>query len=139
VQIDLATEFGERVTRRLINERIVWLTTVSSSGIPYPSPVWFLLQDDTVLVYSEPNTTKLRNIARNPNVALSFNSTVDGGDVVIITGIAAIEPDAVLADAVPEYLEKYKAGIASLGMTDHQFATTYFTAVRVTPLKLRGF
>ena len=139
MQIDISTEFGHRIAHRLIEDRIIWLTTVGASGIPYPSPVWFLLEGDSVLIYSEPNTTKLKNIARNPRVSLNFNSTADGADVVVITGIAAIEPDAVLANAVPAYLQKYTVGIASLGMTDEQFATTYFTAIRVTPLKLRGF
>lgn len=139
LEIDVSTEFGARVAHRLAEEQIIWLTTVSTAGTPQPSPVWFLWQENHVLIYSEPNTPKLRNIARQPRVSLSFNSTPAGGDVVILTGRAEILSDAPLADAVPAYLEKYRIGIAGLGMTPEQFATSYYTAIRVTPEKLRGF
>lgn len=139
LEIDESTEFGARVERRLAEEQIIWLTTAGADGTPQPSPVWFLWQEGHVLIYSEPNTPKLRNIARQPRVALSFNSTSSGGDVVILTGLAEILSDAPLADAVPAYREKYRTGIAGLGMTPEQFATSYYTAIRVTPEKLRGF
>jgi PPOX class probable F420-dependent enzyme len=139
LMIDQSTEFGARVARRLAGDEIIWLTTVGGGGTPQPSPVWFLWDDGQVLIYSEPNTPKLRNIARSPRVALSFNSTPSGSDVVILTGVAELLPDAPLADAVPAYLDKYREGIAGLGMTPEQFATTYYTAIRVTPERLRGF
>ncbi len=37
--LDMNTEFGQRVARRLAEERIAWLTTVDSSGTPQPRPV----------------------------------------------------------------------------------------------------
>ena len=40
-QIDTTTEFGQRVTRRLIG-LIGWLTTVSPADVSVPSPIWFL-------------------------------------------------------------------------------------------------
>src|SRR6266581_1156609 len=39
---DPSTPFGERVARRLRDERLIWLTTVDAKGIPQPTPVWFL-------------------------------------------------------------------------------------------------
>ncbi|MFQ5612516.1 MAG: hypothetical protein ACE5H9_10325 [Anaerolineae bacterium] len=41
-EIDLSTEFGLRVARRLREERIIWLTTLRADQTPQPSPVWFL-------------------------------------------------------------------------------------------------
>ena len=40
--IDESTEFGARVARRLREETVVWLTTVTPSGAPLPRPVGFL-------------------------------------------------------------------------------------------------
>jgi len=74
--LDDGSEFSVRVARRLREETIVWLTTVTPSGAPLPRPVGFLWDgDDNVLVYSQPGT-RIRNIARNPKVTLNF----DGDD-----------------------------------------------------------
>ena len=40
--IDTSTPFGARAERRLREEVIAWLVTVSRSGTPLPVPVWFL-------------------------------------------------------------------------------------------------
>jgi PPOX class probable F420-dependent enzyme len=137
--IDLSSEFGIRVAHRLDQELIIWLTTVRADGTPQPSPVWFLWIDQTVLIYSEPNKQKLRNIAQNSKVALNFNSDQGGGAIAIITGEAQIDPQAPPADQISAYLEKYRAAIANIGITPAGFAQTYSVAIRVTPTSLRGF
>ncbi len=137
--IDTSTPFGERVQRRLRDERIGWLTTVGSDGTPQPSPIWFLWDGETFLIYSKPKAPKLQNIARHPRVALSLNSDNDGGDIVILTGDAQIVTDTPAADQVGPYLEKYRAGIAGIGLTPASFGETYSSAIRVTPTSLRGF
>lgn len=138
--IDASTEFGARAARRLDEDEIIWLTTVRADGRPEPSPVWFYWDGETALIYSQPNTVKLRNIAVNPQVALSFNSAPDGNDVVVFAGIAKVVEGAPLATEVPAMLEKYQAGLASMGdPTAESFARDYSVAIRVTPTKLRGF
>lgn len=142
--IDTSTEFGQRVTRRLAEEPVVWLTTVSPHGTPQPSPVWFLpTGDDEVVIYSQPNTPKIRNIEANPNVALSFNATHSGGDVVVFQGEARIDPEAPAANDVPDYIEKYsergKDTLGGTGLTPERFAAEYSVPVRITLKKLRGF
>jgi PPOX class probable F420-dependent enzyme len=136
--IDTTTEFGQRVARRLAEERIAWLNTVDSNGIPQPRPVWFLWNGATFLIYSRPGTAKLRHIAERPQVALHLDGDGLGGDIVVFTGQAAIDLSAPPADQLPAYVAKYQAGFARIGMTAAEFAASYSVAVRVTPLKLRG-
>lgn len=137
--IDTTTEFGQRVRRRLDSETVIWLITQGANGTPQPSPVWFLPDgDDEIVIYSQRNKPKLRNIEANPTVALNFNATPDGGDVVIFHGEARIDRDAPAADA-PAYVEKYANGIAGLGMTPEGFADEYAVPVRVKLTRLRGF
>jgi PPOX class probable F420-dependent enzyme len=40
--LDESTEWGARAARRLREEIIGWLTTVSPEGAPQPVPIWFL-------------------------------------------------------------------------------------------------
>jgi PPOX class probable F420-dependent enzyme len=137
--IDTTTAFGERVVRRLNDEAIIWLTTVRADGTPQPSPVWFVWDGTELLIYSQPKTQKLRNIARNPRVSLHFDGNGTGGDIVIITGTARLAPDAPPADALPAYTTKYGERIKGIGMEPRHFALGYSVAIRVMPESLRGF
>ena len=84
--------FDERpdIQERLDGELVAWMTTVDAAGQPQTSPVWFLVQDEVIVVYSLSRTPRTRNIAANPKVCLNLNSTPSGGEVVIIEGIAEI-------------------------------------------------
>lgn len=137
--VDFSGEFGERAAKRLREEEVVWLTTVGRDGTPQPSPVWFLWEGDTALIYSKPNAPKVGNIARHAQVALSFNSDADGGDVVILTGTAEVATAGPPATDNAAYLAKYDRGIVGIGLTRESFAAEYATPIRVTPVKLRGF
>lgn len=138
--VDTSTEFGQRVLRRLESEVVVWLTTQGKDGTPEPSPVWFLREsDDEVIIYSQPNKPKVRNIEARPVVALTFNSTPSGGDVVIFHGEARVDPDAPAAADHADYLAKYNASIKGLGMTVQQFSDEYSVPIRVRLTRLRGF
>jgi PPOX class probable F420-dependent enzyme len=138
VKIDTTSEFGQRVARRLRDETVGWLTTVGPDGTPQPSPIWFLWDGETVLMYSRPDTPKLRNIERNPRVALNLDGDGRGGDIVILTGEARIDREAPAATDYPEYLEKYRQRFARNGMTPEWFAEAYSVPIRMTPTRLRG-
>ena len=136
--LDTGTEFGSRAARRPREELIIWLTTVRGDGLPQPSPVWFHWDGETFLIYSRPNTPKVRNIEGNSKVALNLDGDGRGGDIVVISGEARIDADAPPAHDVAAYIEKYRENIARIGMTPESFAADYSVAVRVTPTNLRG-
>jgi PPOX class probable F420-dependent enzyme len=138
LNIDPNTAFGARVERRLADELVIWLTTVRVNMTPDPSLVWFWWDEQTFLIYSKPDTQKLRNIARNPTVALNFDSDGQGGNVIVITGTARIDEQAPPVHQHPEYARKYAAKISGMGLTAESFGRSYSVAIRVTPTKLRG-
>lgn len=138
MQIDTSTEFGQRVDRRLRGDKVAWLVTVGPNGTPEPSPIWFLWDGQSFLIYSKPDAPKVRNIRRHPAVALNLDTDGQGGDVVVLTGRAEVLDQAPGIADVPEYVAKYAAGIKSIGFTPESMAATYSTAIRVTPTKLRG-
>lgn len=136
--LDFTTDFGRRAAERLRTEQIIWLITVGDDGMPQPSPVWFIWEGETALIYSQPDTPKIRNIARHPQAALHLDGDGDGGNIVVLTGRAAIAPDAPPATAHAAYLAKYDAGIRGIDMTPGSFAAAFSTPIRITPTKLRG-
>lgn len=138
LHLDPENRFHARVRHRLRHDGIIWLTTTGPDGTPQPSPVWFLWDGQQgVRIYSRPDTAKLRNIAARPEVSLNFDSDERGGDIVIFTGTArtVIAPSANL---VPEYLEKYHAGILNIGMDHAGFGAAYDACIEVTLERLRG-
>jgi PPOX class probable F420-dependent enzyme len=138
MEIDTSTDFGARATRHLEDDRIIWLATVGADGTPQPSPVWFLWDGDTVLIYSQPTAPKLRNIAQRPRVSLHFNCTASGGDVVVLTGDAAVDTGTAPVNENAAYRDKYADGIRDIGMTPESFAQAYSVPIRIKPTSLRG-
>jgi PPOX class probable F420-dependent enzyme len=139
ISIDTSTGFGARIARQLDDEVVVWLTTVAGSGTPAPTPVWFLWYGEEILISSQPEKAKLRNISARPNVAANFNATHSGGDVGVLTGTAVIDEKGLSDDERAAYNAKYAEPIAGLGMTREQFHDSYSVLIRITPEKLRGF
>jgi PPOX class probable F420-dependent enzyme len=138
-QFDLSTEFGKRVENRLLSEQVIWIVTVTEQGIPQPSPVWFHWDKGAIVIHSQPNTPKVRAIRANKNVALHFNATPSGGDVVVIGGTATLVDEGEVSTPTPEYAAKYASGYAELGLTNDTFAQSYSQLIRVEPSTMRGF
>jgi PPOX class probable F420-dependent enzyme len=132
--------FEERpdIQARLDEELIIWLTTVNAAGQPQTSPVWFLVEDESIVVYSLARTPRTRNIAANPRVALNLNSTASGGEVVIIEGRAEIVDAGQPADEDEAYVNKYEGAMDDLGMTAESFAADYPVRIHVMPTRLRA-
>lgn len=138
--IDLDSKFGRAVKRHLRDEYVVWLTTVDSNLTPQPRPVWFIWEDDSFLIFSQPKAHKVTHIRNNANVALHFNTDETGDKhVMIFTGEAVIDDNCPPAHKVRAYLKKYKKGIIDLNMTPEGFSTEYATAIRIKPTNLRGW
>lgn len=136
--LDFTSRLGRRVSRRLRVEEIIWLTTVDSRNTPQPRPVWFHWDGRTVLIFSEKSAAKLRHIAYNPRVALSFNTDEAGDDVAVLIGEAAIPEEPPSAARVKTYLRKYRQGMEDIGMTVPQFTAAFAIPIVVTPKAMRG-
>ncbi len=122
---------------RLQSEPIIWLTTVTPSGQPQSTPVWFLWQDGEFLIYGAAGGPKNRNITANPHVSLHLEGDGQGSGNVIFEGDAQIDPDGLSADAVPAFVGKYQSFIDSFGWTPKSFAADYPHVIRVEPTRAR--
>lgn len=135
--LDTTTQAGARAEKRLREEIIAWLTTVRFDGQPQSVPVWFLGDGESVLIYSQPNRQKLRNIRRNSRVGFNLNSNARGGNAVRVEGTAGIVDDVPPANEVGEYVRKYRESIARIGFDEDGFARAYSVAIRVMPMRWR--
>jgi PPOX class probable F420-dependent enzyme len=134
--LDTSTPAGKRVQRRLEKEIIIWLATSGREGRSHVVPVWFWWDGKTFLIYSLPGQ-KVNDIEANPKVALHFNTTPDGGDVVRIDGEASRLCRHPLAYLVPDYIRKYARLIKGNDWEPEGFSRQYHIALRVRPTRFR--
>jgi PPOX class probable F420-dependent enzyme len=128
----MAFELTDQVEKHLVNDQIVWLTTITSAGRPAPRPVWFVWDGKAVVIYSLPDAVKFKHIAANDQVSLNFNCTPGGGDVVVLSGRAEVPEDLPLPSQFPGLLGKYLEAIEAMGYTQDWY-DTYDRAIRVIP------
>ncbi|MDZ4767285.1 MAG: TIGR03667 family PPOX class F420-dependent oxidoreductase [Chloroflexota bacterium] len=134
----MTIEIPQKFAERLDKAQYVWFTTVRADGMPQPTPVWFIREQDGFVVYSMPDAQKVKNIRQNPKVALSFTESPDAEDYLVVMGEATLDPKAPAPATTSPYMVKYAQGIKDLGMTDEGFTTAFTTAIRVTPTRVRG-
>jgi PPOX class probable F420-dependent enzyme len=138
--IDLNSDFGKVVQKHLEEGYAIWLITVDSHGTPQPRPVWFIWEEDSFLIFSQAKAHKLVHIRQNSKVALNLNTDETGDKhVIVFTGEALIDTNTPPAHQVYAYMEKYKDGIAGLGMTPEGFSQEYSVPLRIHPAQVRGW
>jgi PPOX class probable F420-dependent enzyme len=122
------------VEERLRSDEMVWLTTVRPDGRPHSIPIWFLWESATILIFSRPNTQKIRNLRQNPSVTLALDDTKKG--VVILEGTAELLGQGDASVTLQAYGEKYREGLRRIGRTAKEFTMLYSQPIRVTPVRL---
>ena len=136
--IDTSTDWGRSAERLLRTAEVAWLTTLRADRSPWPNPVWFVWDGETFLVYSRPESLKLRHIARDPRVALNLNGGGWDLDIVVVSGTARVAPEEPPVDQASAYLEKYSSAIERLGMTVSEYTAAFSVPIRITPTGARG-
>lgn len=138
--MDLTSNFGRAVRKHLEHQYVIWLTTIDSRLTPQPRPVWFLWQEDSFLIFSQPKAHKVAHIHGHHGVALHFNTDETGDKhVIVFTGQAVIDLNSPAAHQISGYLEKYGDGITALEMTPEEFGREYSTAIKIRPTEVRGW
>jgi Pyridoxamine 5'-phosphate oxidase len=95
------------VAARLAPARSYWLGTTMVSGAPHAAPVWGVVVNQTLHLYSERSTVKARNIAADPRVVVHLESAED---VLIVRGTAEdLGAPAQLRNVVEALAAKYAA------------------------------
>ena len=137
--LDVTTEWGQHAEQRLRTNIIGWLTTVGSDGRPYTVPVWFLWDGKTVLIFSQPEKQKIRNLRKNARVTLALDDTKQGEDVVIVEGTAVVLDNPDISATMPAYVEKYEAMMQDIDLTPQSMAADFSVGIRVTPTKFKSW
>jgi PPOX class probable F420-dependent enzyme len=135
--LDLSEPRQAGIAARLRQEEFAYFTTVRPDGSPHTVPVCFVWDGATVLIFSPPNTTKIRNLRQNPQVSLALDSFGRDNTPVVMEGTAALvdEPDVNFMMAAN--VTKYTPLAERAGVTFEHLAQIYTLAIRITPTRIR--
>jgi PPOX class probable F420-dependent enzyme len=137
--LDLSKQRDAHIDRRLRFDRIAWFTTVRRVGRPHTVPVWFMWDGQTILIFSQPDTLKIRNLRNNASVSLALDGTDEGGDIVVVEGSAELLTANASKPNLPDYFAKYGPSIQAMGQTPEGMVATYSQPIRITPTKFIGW
>ncbi|HET9897884.1 MAG TPA: TIGR03667 family PPOX class F420-dependent oxidoreductase [Streptosporangiaceae bacterium] len=137
--LDLSKPAHAEAAERLKTEPCIWLTTVSKTGQPQSSLVWFLWDGAEFLIYGSKTGHKTPNIKGNSRVSLNLDSNGSGGGVITFEGKARIDEAGQPPAQVPDYAAKYQAQVDAFGWTFDQIAGDYPHVIKVSPTRVRAF
>ncbi|OBC00961.1 TIGR03667 family PPOX class F420-dependent oxidoreductase [Mycobacterium sp. 852002-40037_SCH5390672] len=130
----MSVELTQEVSSRLGSDHYGWLTTVAKSGQPVPRLIWFYFDGAKVTVYSMPQAAKLAHIQAHPQVSLNLDSNGNGGGIIVLGGIAAVDATDVDCREDGSYWAKYSEVAAKFGLTEAM--GSYSTRLAITPSKV---
>jgi PPOX class probable F420-dependent enzyme len=135
--IALATDDAAWAREHLATDVVAWLTTVAADGRPQSSVIAFLHEGATILLYSQPDTPKLRNIARSPLVSFNLQSDPYGDHALIVEGVATIDVSIPRSDVHEAYRAKYREPLDHWAMDESASAADFSVPIRIRPTRVR--
>lgn len=137
--LDFTTDHGMMAREQLENDIVIWLTTVTPTGMPQPNPIWFVWEDNCVLTWVQPQSARIRNFQQNNQVSLNMVGDPAANHMTVLTGTAEIDESIGSALENEKYMRKYAHRWASIDMTSESAAEEFSLPIRIRPNKLRGF
>lgn len=99
--------FTDEQRQLLSKPLIARLATQSTDGYPHVVPLWFILDGDDILIISERNTRKVKNIQAHPKAGLTVGGDALASPGYMIQGDCIIEedPDYAVMKRVTRFYE----------------------------------
>ena len=135
----LEAESAAWARRHLVEDAVGWLTTVAADGRVQSSPVSFLWDGETVLVYSKPDALKIRNIVANPQVSFGLNTDKYGGHILVLEGTAEVDAAAPPWSSNPAMIAKFREPLRHWELDEAETSRDFSVAIRIRPTRIRAF
>ena len=110
------------------------LTTLRADGTPIALPMWFVVMDERIYIFTPAFTKKVSRLRHNPRVSFLVESGVRWGDLqaVHLTGNARLIDDDHLHTRVRAELDRKYAEFRTDG-GDRNVAGVEYALIEITP------
>jgi PPOX class probable F420-dependent enzyme len=117
----------------LQGQNFIALTTFRKTGVPVVTPVWFVLQDNRVLVFTGRTSGKVKRLRNNPRVELApsdFNGKPLGA---AISGTVHFIPEDEWLHYEQSFRKKYGAQFSFFGFLGRLRGSTDRIYLEISP------
>ena len=125
--------------RALVDDPVVWLSSVQRDGRPHVVPVWFHWDGEQIVAFSKPNARKVDNLRDQPRVMLAVGTPGPDFEVELIEATAEL-PASSAADCMPDgFGAKYRDLLRRAGLSLQRFSEVYSQPIVLHPVRFLGY
>ncbi|MGH2505340.1 MAG: pyridoxamine 5'-phosphate oxidase family protein [Ktedonobacterales bacterium] len=135
--LDLNDQRQASIERRLRQEEFAYFTTVRPDGSPHTAPVCFIWDGAAILIFTQPESVKARNLRQNAHVTLALDNFGRDNTPVVVEGLATLVTEPGVSITMALYVEKYTRVIEGMGVSWERMAEVYSQAIRIAPTRIR--
>lgn len=95
------------VAELLASSTLMRLSYVGANGQPHVVPIWYRYAGGLFSVVTGPKADKVRHISERPRVAFTIDTDRPPYRVLLVEGIATVEPVEGMAPEYPEIVRKF--------------------------------
>jgi PPOX class probable F420-dependent enzyme len=103
----MATKLTERAMNLIDGKNFAYLATILPDGSPHVTPMWIDREGDMVLMNTAKGRIKLRNLARDPRVAITVVDSNNPYDRIIILGSVINQTEQAAEAHIDKLAKKY--------------------------------
>jgi PPOX class probable F420-dependent enzyme len=130
----------DAAVREFLNKPLIArVSTNGADGFPHTAPVWFIMDGDDVVVISERDTRKVKNLAQDSRAAVQVGGEPGDAYAVLFRGSFSVTDDvnnAMTNRITYHYEEKALAEQHIAEWADFDMVTLRMTPEKVTVSKL---
>ncbi len=127
----MTAKLSERARAFLQEPRFAVLGTINKDGSPQLTTMWYLLEDDTIVMNTKAGRTKERNMRRDPRISVCVP---DGYDYVTITGrVEMIDDPQIAQHDIFRLAIRYDGIESAKQQMEEQFSKETRVSLRLKP------
>lgn len=130
--IELADKLSPNAIKLIEGRNFAHLATIMPDGFPHVTPMWIDHEGDLILMNTAEGRVKLRNIRRDPRVAISIADQNNPYDRIVIQGNVI----AHSTQGAEEHIDKLANKYTGAKRYERSSPTEKRVIIKVQPLKI---
>ena len=128
----------QEIAAFLAEAHVAHLVTVRATGRPQVAPVWFLEDNGQAFVMADANAVKVRNVQRNPAVALSIATDQRPLKYVVLNGDAQVAEEDI-AQIVERICIRYDGPVRGVEYAKELLAEDRMALIEIQVTRVIGW
>ena len=125
------------VQELLVSPTLMRLAYVGANLQPHVVPIWYCYADGEFVVITGPKADKVRHIAERPRVSFTVDSDRPPYKVLLVDGVATLEPVEGMAPEYPDVVRRFLGPGADAYIARMRGRVKRQVRIRIRPTSVR--